>query len=146
MKIAEIAAALNLRLENGSPDIKITGVTGIKDAATGDITFVANPKYGSAAKRTRASAIIVTEDFPSVPAALLRSKNPYLAFAHALELFSQPPRYYPGVHPTAVVPSGKDRHRGPSGTLCGGRPGRRNRGRCGAAGARGHLSRRPNRT
>ena len=66
MKIAEIAAALDLRLENGSPDINITGVKGIEEAATGDITFVANPKYGSAAKTTRASAIIVSEDFPSV--------------------------------------------------------------------------------
>ena len=117
MKIAEIAAALDLRLENGSPDINITGVKGIEEAATGDITFVANPKYGSAAKTTRASAIIVSEDFPSVPVAMLRSKNPYLAFARAIELFYQPPRYSPGIHPTAIVsPSakiGKGAHLGP---------------------------------
>src|SRR6476620_350676 len=117
MKIEEIAAALDLRLENGSPDINITGVKGIEEAATGDITFVANPKYGSAAKTTRASAIIVSEDFPSVPVAMLRSKNPYLAFARAIELFYQPPRYSPGIHPTAIVaPSakiGKGAHLGP---------------------------------
>jgi len=117
MKIAEIAAALDLRLENGSPDINITGVKGIEEAATGDITFVANPKYGLAAKTTRASAIIVSEDFPSVPVAMLRSKNPYLAFARAIELFYQPPRYSPGIHPTAIVaPSakiGKGAHLGP---------------------------------
>jgi UDP-3-O-[3-hydroxymyristoyl] glucosamine N-acyltransferase len=47
--------------------------------------------------------VIVTEEFPAVSTALLRSKNPYLAFAHALELFHKPPRYEPGVHPTAVV-------------------------------------------
>ncbi|MGH9548087.1 MAG: UDP-3-O-(3-hydroxymyristoyl)glucosamine N-acyltransferase, partial [Terriglobales bacterium] len=47
--------------------------------------------------------VIVTEEFPAVSTALLRSKNPYLAFAHALELFSQMPRYEVGVHPTAVV-------------------------------------------
>ncbi len=103
MKLAQIASALNARLENGSPDIEITGVAGIKDAGPGQLTFVANPKYAGAARTTRASAVIVTEEFPAVATALLRSRNPYLAFAHALELFSQPPRYETGVHPTAVV-------------------------------------------
>jgi UDP-3-O-[3-hydroxymyristoyl] glucosamine N-acyltransferase len=117
MKLAQIAAALHARLENGSPDIEITGVAGIKDAGPGQLTFVANPKYAGAARTTRASAVIVTEEFPAVPTALLRCKNPYLAFAHALELFCQPPRYEPGVHPTAVVdPSariGEGAHIGP---------------------------------
>ena len=103
MKLSQIASALNARLENGSPDTEITGVAGIKDAGPGHLTFVANPKYAGAARTTRASAVIVTEEFPAVSTALLRSKNPYLAFAHALELFSQMPRYEAGVHPTAVV-------------------------------------------
>lgn len=103
MKLAEIASALQARLENGSPDIEITGVAGIKDAGPGQLTFVANPKYAGAARTTKASAVIVTEEFPAVPTALLRSKNPYLAFAHALELFCKPPGFEPGVHPTAVV-------------------------------------------
>ncbi len=108
MKLAEIASALNARLENGSPDIEITGVAGIKDAGPGQLTFVANPKYAGAARTTKASAVIVTEEFPAVSTALLRCRNPYLAFAHALELFAKPQRYEPGVHPTAVVdPSAK---------------------------------------
>jgi UDP-3-O-[3-hydroxymyristoyl] glucosamine N-acyltransferase len=48
---------------------------------------------------------------------MLRSKNPYLAWAKAIELFYQPPSYAPGVHPTAVVHSktkfGKNAHIGP---------------------------------
>src|SRR5678815_68826 len=103
MKLSQISEALDLHLENGFPDTEITGVKGIEEASAGDITFVANPKYGSAAKTTRASAIIVSDDFPSVPLAMLRSKNPYLAFARAIELFYQPPKYAPGIHPTAVV-------------------------------------------
>ncbi len=117
MKLAQIAAALHARLENGSPEMEITGVAGIKDAGPGQLTFVANPKYAGAARTTRASAVIVSEEFPAVAAALLRSQNPYLAFAHALELFSKPPGYEPGVHPTAVVdPSariGEGAHIGP---------------------------------
>jgi UDP-3-O-[3-hydroxymyristoyl] glucosamine N-acyltransferase len=117
MKLAEIAIALGARLENGSPDLEITGVAGIREAGPGQLTFVANPKYAGDARTTKASAVIVVDEFPAIPAALLRSKNPYLAFARAIELFCQPPRYEPGVHPTAVLhPSariGEGAHIGP---------------------------------
>jgi UDP-3-O-[3-hydroxymyristoyl] glucosamine N-acyltransferase len=117
MKLADIVSALNVRLENGSPDTEIAGVAGIEQAGPGQLTFVANAKYAAAAKTTKASAVIVAEDFPAIPAAMLRSKNPYLTWAKALELFHQPPQYAPGVHPTAVVhPTariGKNAHLGP---------------------------------
>ena len=103
MKLAQIASALHARLENGSPDTEITGVAGIEEAAPGHISFVANPKYAAAARTTGASAVIVADDFPAIPAAMLRSKNPYLAFARAIALFYQPPKYAPGVHPAAVI-------------------------------------------
>jgi UDP-3-O-[3-hydroxymyristoyl] glucosamine N-acyltransferase len=103
MKLAQLAESLHVKLENGSPDVDITGVTGIDDAGPSHITFVANPKYAGAARTTRAAAVIVAEDFPALPGAMLRAKNPYLSFAHAIELFYQPPKYAPGVHPTAVV-------------------------------------------
>jgi UDP-3-O-[3-hydroxymyristoyl] glucosamine N-acyltransferase len=108
MKLAQIATTLNVSLENGSPDTEITGVAGIEEATNGQITFVANPKYAAAARSTLASAVIVAEDFPPIPRAMLRSKNPYFTFAKALELFYQPPQYAPEVHPTAIIhPSAK---------------------------------------
>jgi len=103
MKLAQLASTLGLTLENGAPDLEITGVAGIQDAGPGQVTFVANPKYAPAARTTKAAAVIVAEDFPATGKALLRSKNPYLAFARALKLFYQPPRYAPGIHPTAVI-------------------------------------------
>jgi len=103
MKLGEIAKALNAVLENGDPETQILGVAGIEEAQAGQITFVANPKYAAAAKSTAASAVIVTEDFPGISAAMLRSKNPYLSFARAIDLFYQPPRYAAGLHPTAVI-------------------------------------------
>jgi UDP-3-O-[3-hydroxymyristoyl] glucosamine N-acyltransferase len=102
MKLSTIAHALGARLENGS-DTEITGVAGIESAGPGQLTFISNPKYAAAAKSTNASAIIVSEDFPPVSTATLRSKNPYLDFARALEMFYQPPSYSPAVHETAVV-------------------------------------------
>jgi UDP-3-O-[3-hydroxymyristoyl] glucosamine N-acyltransferase len=103
MKLSAIATALNARLENGIPETEITGLNGIEQAGPEEITFVANPKYASAARRTRAAAVIVAKDFPAISAATLRVEDPYLSFARALELFHKPLRYAPGVHPTAVV-------------------------------------------
>ena len=117
MKLSQLAESLGASLENGSPDTEITGVAGIEEAQSSQVTFVANPKYAAAAKTTRASAVIVAENFPAIPAATLRSKNPYLTFARAIELFYQPPHYGPGIHRTAVIhPSarlGSNAHVGP---------------------------------
>jgi UDP-3-O-[3-hydroxymyristoyl] glucosamine N-acyltransferase len=117
MKLADIASAVNARLENAAPDTEITGVSGIEQAAPGQLTFVHNAKYIPAAKTTRASAIIVDEKFPALSTGMLRTKNPYLAWAKAVELFYQPPVYPAAIHPTAVVhPSakiGRDAHLGP---------------------------------
>jgi UDP-3-O-[3-hydroxymyristoyl] glucosamine N-acyltransferase len=117
MKLSAIAKALDARLENGSPDTEIRGLNGIEQAGPGELTFVSNPKYAAAARSTRASAVIVAEDFPAIPAAMLRAKDPYLSFARALELFHQPRRYAPGVHRSAVVDAsakiGPNAHIGP---------------------------------
>jgi UDP-3-O-[3-hydroxymyristoyl] glucosamine N-acyltransferase len=108
MRLAELANTLSCRLE-GSPEMEIQGVAGIEQATPGQITFLANKRYIPLLKTTQASAVLIEEGAPLdrapnlPPLAALRTANPYLAFAHALELFYQPPRYVPGVHPTAVI-------------------------------------------
>jgi len=103
MKLSDIASVLDATLENGNPETEITGVAGIEGAVPGQITFVANSKYAAAAKTTSASAVIVSQDFPAIPTGMLRSKNPYLAFARAINLFYKAPQYGTGMHPTAVI-------------------------------------------
>ena len=102
MKLQEIAERLGCQLE-GDGGLEIIGVAGIQNAQPGQLTFLANPRYRAAVKTTRASAIVVARDAGPMPLAALRSDNPYLDFARAIELFYQPPRYSPGIHPTAVV-------------------------------------------
>src|SRR5277367_6216381 len=102
MKLDDLARELGAEC-HGPPDLEITGVAGIEDAGPGQLTFIANQKYASFARTTKASAIIVTPDFAKVATATLRSQNPYYAFARAVGLFYQPPAYPPGIHPTAVV-------------------------------------------
>src|ERR1700690_1659957 len=117
MRLSQISEALGARLENASPETEIPSVAGIENAARGQLTFVSNPKYNHAAKTTRASAVIVSENFPTLSTGMLRSKNPYLAWAKAVELFYRPPHYAPGVHSTAVIHHtakvGKHAHIGP---------------------------------
>jgi UDP-3-O-[3-hydroxymyristoyl] glucosamine N-acyltransferase len=103
MKLSAITSALHATLDNGDPKTEITGLNGIEQAGPSEITFVANPRYAAAARKTKAAAVIVAKDFPAIEAATLRVEDPYLSFARALELFHQPSRYAPGVHPTAVV-------------------------------------------
>src|SRR6266404_4504590 len=103
MKLSDIARTLNVRLEPADAEAEITGVAGIEEAAAGQLTFVANPKYAAAARTTQASAVIVDDGFPALEIPTLRTTTPYLAFARAVELFYQPPQYGPGVHPTAVL-------------------------------------------
>jgi UDP-3-O-[3-hydroxymyristoyl] glucosamine N-acyltransferase len=122
MKLAEVAQKLGCRLE-GPPELEIHGVAGIDYAQAGQITFLANRRYFPLLHSTRASAVLVEEGIKIArhselpPLAALRTPNPYLAFAQAIELFYQPPRYAPGIHPTAVIAKsakiGEGAHVGP---------------------------------
>lgn len=114
MKLGQLAEQLGAELVGGAlaqedaAEREICGVAGIETAGPADLTFVANPKYASLARTTQAGVIVVEPGFAEVPVPTLRVANPYLAFARAVALFNPPPRYAPGVHPTAVVaPSAK---------------------------------------
>jgi UDP-3-O-[3-hydroxymyristoyl] glucosamine N-acyltransferase len=101
MQLSYIASATGARLEG--EDVDIASVSGIEHAVPGQLAFIANPRYAAAARTTRASALIVANDFPALPIPTLRTANPYFAFARVLALFYQPPAYAPGVHPTAII-------------------------------------------
>ena len=108
MKLGEIAQRLGCQLD-GDTAVEIHGVAGIEQAGPGQLTFVSNPRYRQAIRTTLASAVLITKETlleprPGLPPlAALRSADPYLDFARAIELFYQPPRYAPGIHPTAVI-------------------------------------------
>ncbi len=104
MKLQELSAALGCQLSTdaeGAGELEITGVLGMEQAGEGQLTFLANPKYAHKLKNTRASAVLAAHPVPGLPTLL--SKNPYHDFARALELFYQPPRPAPGIHPSAAI-------------------------------------------
>src|ERR1700688_2199073 len=103
MKLGELAARLGCTLE-GDANIEIQGVAGIADSRAGEVTFLSNPRYARELATTRASAVfvenkVVIERAPGLPPLdALRSGNPYLDFARAVEIFHSPQTYMPGIH------------------------------------------------
>jgi len=118
LTVEEIARRLGGRLE-GNSQAEISRLAGIREAEPGDLTFVATPHYAGAAATTRATAVIVNEDWNRpCSATLIRVKSADKAFADAAQWFAPPPiSFAPGVHPTAIVAPdaklGKDVFLGP---------------------------------
>jgi UDP-3-O-[3-hydroxymyristoyl] glucosamine N-acyltransferase len=102
VKLRELAARLECRLE-GDGELDVMRVAGIQDAQPGDVTFLANPKYEKLVASTRATAVILKEDAPAAPCAMLRARDPYLAFARAVSLFAPVSRPAPGIHAMAAI-------------------------------------------
>jgi UDP-3-O-[3-hydroxymyristoyl] glucosamine N-acyltransferase len=101
VKLSEIAERLNCELD-GDGSLEITGVASLDAAVSGELTFLSNPKYTNKLKVTKASAVIVSKGVPA-HLSMLRSDNPYLAFAKSIELFYSSPGPKVEVHPTAVI-------------------------------------------
>ncbi|MGA2775621.1 MAG: UDP-3-O-(3-hydroxymyristoyl)glucosamine N-acyltransferase [Candidatus Omnitrophota bacterium] len=91
----------------GDADVEITGVAGIKEAERGDITFLANPKYAPLIKTTRASAIITDYGCRLAPKPIIRTKNPSLAFAQTISIFTPQEQIKPAsIHKSAIIGKG----------------------------------------
>ncbi|MBN2483539.1 MAG: UDP-3-O-(3-hydroxymyristoyl)glucosamine N-acyltransferase [Candidatus Omnitrophica bacterium] len=91
----------------GDPDIIVTGISGIKEAKRGDITFLANSKYAALLTTTKASAVITSRDSinGNSDKAIIKTANPSFAFAKVVGLVAPNDITHPqGVHPTAIIP------------------------------------------
>ena len=104
MKLSELAGLTSAKVEGASDDIEITGAAALDDATTGQVTFLANPRYTPKVNTTNASAIYLSEQaVVERPIAILRAADPYLAFTRALRLF-HPEAVVPAhIHPSAVI-------------------------------------------
>lgn len=104
MTIQEIADLVG-GIVDGDGTKPIKNASGIKEAQSGDITFLANARYQPLLKETNATAVIVPPDV-LVPEGkiAIRVESPSLAFAKIMEKLGPPPvTYDPGIHSTAVI-------------------------------------------
>ena len=113
MRLGEIAEKLGCKLE-GPEDLEITAVAGLEEAGPSELTFLSNPKYRRKLQASRAAAIILSVQDPDPGRPALRSVNPYLDFAKALELFYPSERPELGIHPTAIIAAEAKLGRNPS--------------------------------
>lgn len=99
----EIVARLGGQVA-GDGRITVSGIATLDRAVSGQLSFLANPKYRGGLANTRASAVIVRPDvLQDCPTAAIVTTQPYLYFARVAQWLEQKVRPQPGIHPTAVV-------------------------------------------
>jgi UDP-3-O-[3-hydroxymyristoyl] glucosamine N-acyltransferase len=106
-RLGDLAAELDGVLE-GDPDIEITGVSGIREAEPGDLTFLADMRQAPLLERTRASAVLVAGARPAPDfRPTIAVSDPYASLLEVAVRFCAPaPAAEPGIHPTAVIGPG----------------------------------------
>lgn len=103
MKLAELARQTGAAAE-GDGELEITGAAGLDEAEPGHVTFLANPRYTGRVQTTRASAVYLAAGVEAGrEIAVLRARDPYLAYTRALRLFHPEPTFEPFIHPAAVI-------------------------------------------
>jgi UDP-3-O-[3-hydroxymyristoyl] glucosamine N-acyltransferase len=103
--LKELAKILAARLV-GDPDHEIIGVNTLDEANQEDLSFLANPRYLEAMKKSQAGAICVDEStLLSEGKNYLICENPSAAFQTIAEwlLLSSSGSAFQGIHPTAVI-------------------------------------------
>ena len=76
----------------GDATVKVSELSKIEAGVEGSLCFLANPKYESFLYTTKASVVIVAQDFvPTKPinCTLIKVKDPYSAFSVLLEKYNQ---------------------------------------------------------
>jgi len=104
-EIIQIVGPIGLR---GSTSERVRGIAAINAAETGDLTFLGSPKYKSQVGGSRASVVLLPEDFEGDPAPgqlFLLVKNPSAALATLCARIEHSlwPKPEAGIHPSAVV-------------------------------------------
>ncbi|MEY4484791.1 MAG: UDP-3-O-(3-hydroxymyristoyl)glucosamine N-acyltransferase [Verrucomicrobiota bacterium] len=104
--LQELSALTGGTIAAGDHELPITGFNSIQEAEPGDITFLGNSRYAPALAKSKASAVLVDEQFNELPEgmAVIRVDNPTLQFSRIIKRFGpQILPFTPGVHPSAVI-------------------------------------------
>ena len=102
--VQQIADQLGARVE-GNPDAILSKFSKIDAGEEEGLSFLANPAYTHYIYDTKATAVLVSDDFePSKPlhCTLIRVKDPYLAFAQLMTFYQQQ-RRKSGISPFAAI-------------------------------------------
>ena len=104
--VAEITKLVGGRLLKGRGETIIRGFANLADALPGDLSFFHDRRYLVQLGKTRASVLLVPDDFSEFPddVACIGVADPSRSFELIVATYGvQPDPFRPGVHPTAVV-------------------------------------------
>jgi len=88
----------------GDGETRVYGISSLEDAERGQLSFVVHGRHMPAARRSRASCLIVSSELSGdLQGPKLVCEQVYLAMARVSRLFREPPHVAPGVHPAALV-------------------------------------------
>ncbi|MDR2978872.1 MAG: UDP-3-O-(3-hydroxymyristoyl)glucosamine N-acyltransferase [Bacteroidales bacterium] len=108
--VAKIAETINGEVV-GDGNAVINTVCKIEEGVSGGLSFLANPKYTYYIYETKATAVIVNQDFtPEKPiqTTLIKVENSYLAFAKLLDFYNKMKPQKKGVsNKAAISPTAK---------------------------------------
>lgn len=105
-----IASMIGGRVE-GDANVHLTGFAKIEEATPGTVTFIANPKYAHFIYETKASAVIVSDDFKideEISPVLIRVKDPYVALADILNEIERSKPRKRGIEQPCYIAEGVD--------------------------------------
>lgn len=106
--LAELLSSLGDCEVEGEWDGDISGISTLKDAQPGDLSFLGNSRYTQEVRSSAASVILLPKSFEGSPPdgqVYVRLKNPSFALGQFCGVLEQ--RFWPrppaGIHPTAVI-------------------------------------------
>lgn len=112
IKLGELADTIGCDVPNEERNRLINSIKSLSQAGENDLSFLSNKKYLPDLKKTKAGVCIVPADLSELEenhTIFLKSKNPYFAYAKALDMFYHEPKQQvtieksAHIHPTAKI-------------------------------------------
>ena len=103
--LEELAVLVGGKVD-GDRTLEVEGIDSLEEAGEGELTFLAELKHAPRLQKTRASAAIVPLSLPPFSKPVIRTPNPYLAYAKVQAFFHHRPYVPRGIDPRAFVGQG----------------------------------------
>lgn len=106
----KLAEYLDGKLQ-GNPDVKVTNIAKIQEANKDSVTFLSNKKYTQYVHNTKASIIVVDNDFNivnQIAPVIIRVENAYIGFVKMLHLFNKTKEIQSGISELSNVSESSD--------------------------------------
>lgn len=110
MTTGALASLIN-GVVDGDSNLKLTGFAKIEEAAPGQITFIANPKYAHFIESTKASAVLVSACFEHPNphgVTLIKVEDPYATLAELLRMIQNSIPKKAGIENPCFIADGVD--------------------------------------